>query len=55
MGRNEFISISDSNSNSRALKGPHFWVGKFGGKQGGEVLRPARHPDWASCAFLGAL
>jgi len=29
-----------------------FWVGKFGRKQGGKVLRPTRHPDWASCAFF---
>jgi len=27
-------------------------AGKFGGQQGGKVLCPARHSDWASCAFL---
>jgi len=29
-------------------------VNLAGNKLGGKVLRPARHPDWASCAFLGA-
>jgi len=43
MGRNEFISISDSKKFTRAERTSRE-----------VVLRPARHPDWASCAILGA-
>jgi len=48
MGRNEFISISESEKRSTCTACSR--VGKFGGKQ---VLRPACHPNWAFCAFLG--